>query len=138
MIEDPDLAEAIVQWREAVRGRGGATSLLFPSPYVLRDRLRRALTALDDGTWDTRGLSFVWHSLRHGGASCDYLTLGSRQLEGIPQRGRWASIKATRHYVPQGPALMATAVAAVPEWQRRMGRLIGVNPRLFLPIPSDL
>ena len=77
------------------------------------------------------------HSLRHGGASCDYPTLGSRQLEDILQRGRWASIKATRHYIQQGPALMASALAAVPEWQRRMGRLIGVVPGLFLPIPSD-
>ena len=33
---------------------------------------------------------------------------------------------------------MANALARVPEWQRRMGRLMGVHARLFLPIPSDL
>ena len=45
------------------------TGSLFAQPPQLREGLRRALVALDDGTFETRGLRFVWHSLRHGGAS---------------------------------------------------------------------
>ena len=138
MIEDPDLAEAIVQWREAVRGRGGATSLLFPSPYVLRDRLRRALTALDDGTWDTRGLSFVWHSLRHGGASRAYLRGGGVVLPDILVRGRWASDTSGRHYIQSGRQLLLSLVlpASVADLARR---LIAVGPgALLAPNLRDL
>ena len=83
-------------------------------------------------------MRFVPHSLRHGGASCDYMAMGAVRLEDILHRGRWATIKSTRHYIQQGPALMAEALARIPEWQRTMGRLMGSNIRVWMPIPSDV
>jgi hypothetical protein len=52
------------------------------------------------------GLSskYVPHSLRHGGATHDYLM--DISLEKILHRGRWASMKSARHYVQSGRALL--------------------------------
>ena len=84
----------------------GDGAQLFASPFVLRDRLRRALNALDDGTWETRGLSFVWHSLRHGGATWYYL--GGEALDNVAHRGRWRSLQTARRYIQMGVALIGS------------------------------
>ena len=84
------------------------------------------------------GVPFVPHSLRHGGASCDYLFNGARYLEDILFRGRWGSMQSTRHYIQQGPALMAAVSTRVPRWQREFGHLLGLNVLYFLRIPDEL
>ena len=84
------------------------------------------------------GVRFVPHSLRHGGASVDYISLGARRIEEILFRGRWASMQSTRHYIQQWPALTAAALAGVPRWQREFGLFIGQCPRYFTPIPECL
>jgi hypothetical protein len=66
------------------------------------------------------------------------MAMGAARLEDILHRGRWATIKSTRHDIQQGPALLAEALARVPEWQRTMGRLMGSNIRVWMPIPSDV
>ena len=55
---------------------------------------------------DALGLSprYVPHSLRHGGATHDFL-LGV-SLEEILHRGRWASNRSARHYIQSGRALL--------------------------------
>ena len=66
----------------------------------------RALDALADDTWDTRGLRFVWHSLRHGGASRAYLRGGAVILPDLLVRGRWAVESSGRHYIQSGRQLL--------------------------------
>jgi integrase len=138
LIEDPALADAVVRWKDAVRSQRGAGALLFPSKAVLRDRLRRALTALDDGTWDTRGLSFVWHSLRHGGASRAYLRGGGPVLPDIIVRGRWAYDASARHYIQGGRQLLLSLV--LPDYVSDMARrLTALGPgALLAPNLRDL
>ena len=87
MIEDSTLASLLVEWQSAV-SRVDPTDSLFPSVAVLRDTLGRALRALDDGSWETPGLRFVWHSLRHGGASRAFLRGGAVVLPDLLVRGR--------------------------------------------------
>ena len=81
---------------------------------------------------------YVPHSLRHGGASCDFLVWGGERLEEILFRGRWASMASTRHYVQTGPALMAAGARAVPGWQRELGHCMAAAIRLWIAVPSEL
>jgi integrase len=50
---------------------------------------------------------FVPHSLRHGGATHDFLRGSS--IEQIKFRGRWESTKSTSRYIQQGPAILLRA-----------------------------
>ena len=63
---------------------------------------------------------YVFHSLRHGGATHDYLA--GVPLEEILHHGRWASVASARHYIQAGRALlMATALPAfVLKWGREV------------------
>ena len=81
---------------------------------------------------------FVPHSLRHGGATADYITQGSKFLEDILFPGRWASVKSTRHYVQQGPALLAAVSTRIPAWQRESGHLIAQAICHLVRIPDYL
>lgn len=48
---------------------------------------------------------FVLHSLRHGGATMDYVT-NRMSIEDIMVRGRWESNKTARRYIQRGRALL--------------------------------
>ena len=74
---------------------------LFPfSPSSFRYHFKAAC--------QRRGLSrdFVPHSLRHGGATRDFLA--GVPLEEVLRRGRWASTKSARHYIQSGRAILLT------------------------------
>jgi integrase len=76
-----------------------AGGLLFPfSTSSFRYYFKRACTGL--------GLkaNYVPHSLRHGGATRDFLN--GVTLEEILRRGRWASTKSARHYIQAGRAIL--------------------------------
>jgi len=110
-VESPEVAAILAAWATATRGTGGGR--LFPSPEGLRAALARALRLLgaDDPSWQTRGLAFVWHSFRHGGASRAYLS--GVELPAILIRGRWAVESSGRHYAQAGrQMLLATALPA--------------------------
>ena len=112
MVEDPALAELLVAWQAAV-ARTNPGGPLFPPVLELRGMMNRALRALDDGTWETRGLRFVWHSLRHGSASRTYLRGGAVVLPDLLVRGRWAADASGRHYIQSGrQMLLALALPA--------------------------
>ena len=81
---------------------------------------------------------YVPHSLRHGGATCDYLYAGGESLEDILFRGRWASMKSTRQYIQQGPALMAAASTRIPRWQRESGHHFGNAICDLIEVPDYL
>ena len=80
---------------------------------------------------------FVPHSCRHGGATTDYTSVATR-LEDTLYRGRWANVTSTRRYIQEGPALMAAAARAVPDWQRSFALHLAahVEPFLYPYIPD--
>jgi len=106
MIEDPELASLVAAWKVAVETREGADAHIFPRPEALRQTLKRAIAVFADDGWETRGLSFVWHSLRHGGASRMFLRGGGSVMPDILVRGRWSAESSGRHYVQSGRQLL--------------------------------
>ena len=110
---------------------------LFPEPLTFRRMFYEAQVRL--GWANSEGkVPYVHPSLRHGGASCDYLLLGGCRLEDILFRGRWGTMASTRHYIQQGPALMAAASTRIPRWQREYGHHLGGVVSRFIYIPDEL
>lgn len=69
------------------------------SPDCFRTLLREVVAAF--------GLShipYVPHSLRHGGATCDYLM--GRSIEQVMFRGRWEATRSARRYIQTARALL--------------------------------
>lgn len=82
---------------ELLSGLGEEDRVFNFSSNTFRRRLHRSCSVL--------GLhGYVPHSLRHGGATHDYLS--GVPIEDVMVRGRWASVKSARHYVQQGRALL--------------------------------
>ena len=133
-IEDPHVAALLVAWQAAV-ARHSPLGPLFPTVATLRSTFNRALDALGDDTWETRGLRFVWHSLRHGGASRAYLRGGAVVLPDLLVRGRWAVESSGRHYIQSGRQLLLSmslpaSVAALARALRTIGVGALVEPDL--------
>ena len=77
-----------------------ASSRVFPfSAASFRAMLHQVADSLGLGH-----IPYVPHSLRHGGATCDYL-LGST-IEQIMFRGRWVSMESARRYIQTARALL--------------------------------
>jgi len=136
-IRRPQVEALLWDWSDYVfRQTGNVNARLFPDPRHFRDLFRKAQENLG---WDVEGRGgFVPHSLRHGGASGDFLIWGGARLEEILFRGRWASVTSTRHYIQMGPALMADALRGIPEWQRELGSFMATVVRLWIAMPGDL
>jgi len=138
-VRRPVLAGLLWSWIQYVTDvrEQGSQALLFPDPGTFRRLFYEAQVNLG---WakENGAVPFVPHSLRHGGAACDYLTRGALRLEEILFRGRWASVKSTRTYIQTGPALMAAAAAGIPRWQREMGHRVAQSIRFWITIPNYL
>ena len=135
IVRRPSVATLVLQWRDFVRHRTGDTNAkLFPDADLFRALFTQGQIVLG---WvrDTGAVIFVPHSLRHGGASVDYLGLGPTRIEEILFRGRWATMKSTRHYIQTGPALMSRWGQTLPEWQRRFALFIAEDPTLWISVP---
>lgn len=110
-VRDP----AVCALLRKVLGATPAKGLLFPfSSSSFRYRFKAACREL--------GLSsaYVPHSLRHGGATRDFLA--GVPLEEVLRRGRWATTKSARHYIQAGRAIMLTV--RVPEHVAAAGRVL--------------
>jgi hypothetical protein len=70
------------------------------SPDYFRRAIRDACIQLGVGH-----SHYTPHSLRHGGASADFLTHGS--IERVQFRGRWKQMESLRTYVQSARALLA-------------------------------
>lgn len=62
---------------------------------------------------------YVHHSLRHGGATRDYLN--GMRIEDVMVRGRWAASKSAVHYIQQGRQLMM--LQSMPPLVDQLGRI---------------
>ena len=62
------------------------------------------------GSLNISGFGFVPHSLRHGGATADFLK--GKTIESILFRGRWAATMSARTYIHSGQALLVNVNAS--------------------------
>ena len=133
-VADPDVANILVAWRDARAQVAGEDAALFPPAASLRANLAAALTALLGPDRSALGLDFVWHSLRHGGAS-RALMLGA-DVPDIMIRGRWRCLESTRRYLQAGRhllmsiALPPSVLAVVQRFERAGGYPVLFSPSL--------
>ena len=115
---------------------GLGVARLCPQQSALRSALAHSLHLLGAGgpLWETRGLHFVWHSFRHGGASRAFLA--DREMSEIIVRGRWAAESSARHYVQAGRQMLLAlalppSIAALAARVERAGLLVLLAPDLL-------
>ena len=106
--------------RRSFRSHGRDYELFDFTTREFRIAFLRTLVTLDMGH-----LGFNTHSLRHGGATHDYLA--GRSIESVLLRGRWASTKSARIYIQEGRArLIATKIPQRwLEWSKEMASAYG-------------
>jgi integrase len=101
-LDRQSVCDVLCAWihRLSPTAKGGNPYIFAFSPDYLRRALRQSCLEL--------GIShchYVPHSLRHGGASADFLTNGS--IARVQFRGRWKSMESLRTYVQSARALLA-------------------------------
>ena len=114
-LQDPVVAQVLCAWMHAAPPRTPADARVFPYSQGQLRRLMRA-ACLSHGLV-TR---YVPHSLRHGGATADFLRTNS--VEHVQFRGRWRSMESTRRYVQASRALLAAQ--QVPQRVAELGALL--------------
>jgi Phage integrase family len=101
----------LVQWLLARTKHGQRVFNYHASTY--RRWFHRACAAL------SLSPDYVPHSLRHGGATRDYLN--GVPIADVMVRGRWAATKSATHYIQQGRQLMM--LQSVPSYVDAIGQL---------------
>ena len=101
-LQSQDVADILCIWvRSLPCIAADDNPLVFAfSPDYLRRLMRNACIQLGVGH-----TPYVPHSLRHGGATADFLKTGS--IERVQFRGRWKSMESLRTYVQTARALLA-------------------------------
>lgn len=94
-IREP-LAVQALQWLKA---NTAPMARVGCSYYRLHSLFQAALESLQ-----LQSLGFTLHGLRHGGATHAFLS--GTPLETITVQGRWASVKACRHYIQTGRSVL--------------------------------
>jgi len=101
-LQSPDVAAMLRLW---VRGLYRATPDDNPLVFAFSPALLRRLMRVACGQLGVGATRYVPHSLRHGGATADFLRTGS--VEHVQFRGRWKSMESLRTYVQTARALLA-------------------------------
>lgn len=101
-LQSQDVADILCMWvRSLPSSTADGNPLVFAfSPDHFRRLMRNACDQLGVGP-----TPYVPHSLRHGGATADFLRTGS--IEQVQFRGRWKSMESLRTYVQAARALLA-------------------------------
>jgi integrase len=130
------VADILTLWIRALRPRSTPSQLQADTTPVFgltADRMRRLMArACAALRLDAK---YVPHSLRHGGASADYLRSGS--VDEVLFRGRWKRTEAAKTYIQSSRALLAAQ--HVPPHAARLGqRLEALGlPALFAAWLAD-
>jgi integrase len=115
-LQSQTVADILCMWVRAAPASTPATARVFPfSPSRLRQLMHNACAA--------HGLSatpYVPHSLRHGGATADFLRTNS--IEHVQFRGRWKCMESARRYIQASRALLAAQ--QVPQSLHDLGALL--------------
>lgn len=132
-VQNTDVADILCLWvRSLPRSSADPNPLVFPfSPDFFRRLLRRTCMQLGLGH-----IPYVPHSLRHGGATADFLRIGS--IEHVQFRGRWKTMESVRTYVQTARALLAAQ--DVPPALNELGQqfndsLVPVMRHLLVSVP---
>lgn len=135
-VDRPDVASLLRAWvRALARPATDLNPFVFAfSPDHLRRLIRAACVQLGVGH-----TAYVPHSLRHGGATADFLRTGS--VERVQFRGRWKSMESVRTYVQTARALLAAQ--QVPADLNRAGvclssELVPVMTHLLATVPRQV
>jgi integrase len=116
-LQDPSVAELLAHWVHRRGLRSASTERIFDfSPSYLRLLMHNACQALGLGS-----TPYVPHSLRHGGATHDFLRTHS--IEHVQFRGRWKSMESSRRYIQAAKAVLAKR--QVPRRLSRLGENLG-------------
>lgn len=117
----PAVAAVLCDWARSIQ----SSSRLDDNPLIfafsagrLRHLMRAACVHLGVGH-----TAYVPHSLRHGGATADFLLTGS--IERVQFRGRWKSMESVRTYVQTARALLAAQ--AVPAALNALGKQLSAE-----------
>lgn len=118
-VRDPQVKQLIRVWHNSCTG---------PKLFPFSESTYRK--------WFTRGCEslqvahYTPHSLRHGGATRDFLA--GISVNDITVRGRWRNIKTTTRYIQMGPQLML--LHNVPDSVAKIGRIVArvLAPALVL------
>lgn len=114
-LQDPNVAAVLCAWIRSAPAHTPSHALVFPfSPALLRRLMRAACLSHDLTT------PYTPHSLRHGGATADFLRTNS--VEHVQFRGRWRSMESTRRYVQASRALLAAQ--QVPQHLSDLGAML--------------
>lgn len=115
-IQRPEIARLVAAWVRHLPPTVGPSDRVFDfSPQWLGRLMRNACIQLGIGH-----IPYVPHSLRHGGATTDYLVKGS--VEYVHHRGRWKSLESLRTYVQTAQALLTAQ--NVPSRLNDLGQLL--------------
>ena len=99
-IHNQDVSELLIAWMHQHSRSSSGTDLVFPfTPAHFRHLLHNTVQKLGLGP-----TPYVPHSLRHGGATYDYMRRVS--IEDIMLRGRWKAMESARRYIQQGRAML--------------------------------
>lgn len=131
-ISRPEVADVLCAWVRQLPRRDADPLVFAFSPDLLRRLMRNACVQLGIGH-----TAYVPHSLRHGGATADFLLTGS--IERVQFRGRWKSMESVRTYVQTARALLAAQ--AVPPALNQLGAqladsLVPVMLHLLASVPG--
>jgi integrase len=100
-LQSTAVAEVLCLWVRSLPQTTLPSALVFSfRPPLLRRLMREACVSLGLGH-----THYVPHSLRHGGATADFLRTHS--VEHVQFRGRWRSMESCRRYVQSAQALLA-------------------------------
>lgn len=127
-IRHAGIAKLLCQW---IGTRDTEQSVFGLTPAAYREILSQACVALK-----IDHVGYTPHSLRHGGATCDFMA--GVPLEDILLIGRWESSKSARTYVKQGLGLMlaATLPPRVMDLGLKYAADICSSLQCFLPTPA--
>jgi integrase len=130
------VADILTLWIRSLRPRSTPSQLQADTTPVFgltADRLRRLMAR--GGAALRLTTKYVPHSLRHGGASTDYLHSGS--IDDVLFRGRWKRTEAAKTYIQCSRALLAAQ--HVPPHAARLGQQLEALglPALFASWLAD-
>jgi integrase len=100
-LQSPVVADILYHWVRRLQLPSGSTRRIFDfTESHLRRLMQNACRSLGIGA-----TPYVPHSLRHGGATADFLR--TKSIEHVQFRGRWKSMESSRRYIQTARALLA-------------------------------
>lgn len=118
-VRNTDVAQILQAWMKRshtdLTSCSSSIDLVFPFPP---SHFRKLLHSVKE-VLGMSSTAYVPHSLRHGGATRDFLQGDS--IEQVMFRGRWAVMASARRYIQMGPALLAAQ--HVPQQVNHLGTL---------------